>query len=301
MIAFFILSYVSNTKDKLANDINLLNEDTNTKTKRLVHKPEFYSIVIDLSKPCASENIREMCKTDTCSRPSILDNNQVAPSETYNLFIDKVGTRIDLRKVPPEYTGYKEGAREVWKSVYNIAKDLRRLVSGIHFSVTVHMAANYEKDDNGKYLSNVSLYRAKYKEEYETNLFLTYIVVRSAVIRLKFSETESLVDTLKEQGDVQNVKWKKLFKNYEQFFDSADQYLDCIECGTCKLWGKIQFKGLKAAIDVLKEKEISKEDMVYLINFFNKLSNTIENAKMFNFIVRQEKKERQQKMMQHVS
>lgn len=267
-------------------DINLLNKPINPIINELLKGSLLSSIVIDLSKPCATQEIRDKCKTDTCKRPSVLDNNQVAPNESYKLFIDEPGIRVDLRKVKPDYTGYKEGASEVWKSVYKIAKDLKRLVSGIQFSVTVHMAVNYAKDKHGKYMSNFSLYKMKYKEEYEMNAYITYMIVRSAVIRIKFEEAQDLIETLKHQGDLANIKWRKMWPKYEIFFDSADQYLDCIECGTCKLWGKVQFRGLKAAIDVLKSKEILEEDKVYLLNFFGKLSNTVEDAKMFDLIMK---------------
>ncbi|KAM0686764.1 endoplasmic oxidoreductin-1 [Conglomerata obtusa] len=265
---------------------DILNSSINDDIVNLLKHPLFSSIVIDLSRPCASESIREACKTYNCVRPSILDDNQTAPKENYELFIDEPGTRIDLKRVVPDYTGYKAGAHEIWDNVYKISGGLWRLISGIHFSVTVHKAANFVKKD-GKYLSNLGIYKDNYREMYRFNLYMLYIVVRSAVLRVKMVEAQSIVNKLKLQGDI-IVNWKDLWSDYEIFFDSADQYLDCIECGTCKMWGKIQFYGLKTAIDILKEKEVSNEQIIFLLNFFGKLSNTLESIKDFDKSIAEE-------------
>ncbi|KAM0675137.1 endoplasmic oxidoreductin-1 [Gurleya vavrai] len=279
MIFYFLL--ISLKSQSISSSIYLINKGIYTELTRILEDSFFSSIVLDLEQPCKIESIKIFCKDKTCVRPSLLDNNQMAPVHTYQAFINQKGSRIDLRKVLPDYTGYKNGAREIWQNIYRISGDLKDLVSGIHFSVTVHKSKNFLKKD-GKYLSNYGLYLLRYKREYKDNLFWLYIVVRSAVMKIKMERLKMIRNILKTQGDIKNVRWDLMWKNYEYFFKNSDLYLDCIECGTCKLWGKIQFYGLKTAIDILKGVKISKEDIIILMNFFGKLSDVLNAVESFD-------------------
>ncbi len=64
--------------------------------------------------------------------------------------------------------------------------------------------------------------------------------------------------------------------------------MDCVVCEKCRLWGKLQISGLGTALKILfsyrdstKDYELSRTEVVALINGFGRLSNSLEQGNMF--------------------
>ena len=73
--------------------------------------------------------------------------------------------------------------------------------------------------------------------------------------------------------------------------EAADRTTDCIECGSCKLWGKIQLYGAAAAIKILANEKVEAKDIVFLIHLLWKLSETVDYVKEFENSEREKKKD----------
>ena len=119
-------------------------------------------------------------------------------------------TNVDLLRNPEAYTGYvAPHAHRIWGAVYeqpafshSDAKPcaekrvLYRLVSGIHASITAHIAARYLVDEAARtYGPNVAIFRERLAAHPERvqNLYFAYLFVLRAVGRA--------ADFLKARGE----------------------------------------------------------------------------------------------------
>ncbi|GMG56502.1 unnamed protein product [Ambrosiozyma monospora] len=62
--------------------------------------------------------------------------------------------------------------------------------------------------------------------------------------------------------------------------------MDCVHCDRCRLWGKVQTTGYGTALKVLFEEDltqldVSKIELVALINTFDRVSRTVESINRF--------------------
>ncbi|KAJ7557224.1 hypothetical protein O6H91_05G117300 [Diphasiastrum complanatum] len=113
-------------------------------------------------------------------------------------------TYVNLLLNPEKYTGYTgPSARKIWKAIYeeNCLKDgqndscterrvLYKLISGLHTSISAHVAADYLLDEPSNYWGpNISLFYErvlKFPERVQ-NLFFTYLFVLRAVTKMEFN------------------------------------------------------------------------------------------------------------------
>lgn len=263
--------------------------------KRIINSHAFSIVTIDIKQGCHSEEILSQCKNSNCRGNSILDSMKHPEPVNFNNFNKKCngcvnetpinGLTINLRNLHQDNTGYKRGSGSIWKFIHKNAKDMKYLVSGLHFSVTVHIA-HYNKRIGGKYESDFSDYLRKYNPEYKSNLFCLYVVLLRAVKHLDYT-IFNCIDTKNSDINIsylQNfiIAFKKIklldvtTPYNHNYFSVVDLYLDCIECGTCRLWGKIQFYGLEAALRVLSGKKISSRDAFFIFHLLKKVSDSIE-------------------------
>lgn len=80
----------------------------------------------------------------------------------------------------------------VWKELYNLSKDneaVKRLVSGLHFSVTTHLSAFHTKIFN-KFFSHPSLFKKRFKRDYKENFLYLYNIVKLGVANLSTNSGE---------------------------------------------------------------------------------------------------------------
>lgn len=74
---------------------------------------------------------------------------------------------------------------------------------------------------------------------------------------------------------------KKLKSEFRDHFRNVTRIMDCVGCDKCKLWGKLQTRGLGTALKILfsnnKENKLrlQREEIVALFNAFGRLSTSI--------------------------
>lgn len=281
----------------------------------------FSSIYIDLSKPCNDTGIEKQCTAPGCKRESELDalvikckpdsdgkcdyeyrdrelydEEPYGPTSCVRVEIPKYFTKVDLRGVIQEYTGYMAGAKEIWKELEDIFSPYEWLVSGMHFSVRTHSAKNYSKTNND-YMSNSQYYKDAYNDEYRNNFLSLYDLTAAAMKKvkcesfrcLKVKNDEKIENKIKKLMDTINkykpANGKTQFKGYtDERYTKADRITDCIECGSCKLWGKIQIYGLDTAIKIMNNKPVEAKDLRNLVLLMWKLSETVYYMKGFDGI-----------------
>uniref|UniRef100_A0A0D6R8W1 Uncharacterized protein n=1 Tax=Araucaria cunninghamii TaxID=56994 RepID=A0A0D6R8W1_ARACU len=206
-------------------------------------------------------------------------------------------TYVNLLLNPERYTGYTgPSAQRIWDTIYkkHCLKDLSgdaspdrrilyKLVSGLHSSVSVHIAREYLLDE-GKNLwgPNPSLLyeRVLNHPDRVRNLYFTFLFVLRAVTKagdylsqaeystensLEDQNTQSLVNQLVNNNRLQSAcpvpfdeakLWKgenaKELKSQIQLqFRNISALMDCVGCEKCRLWGKLQILGLGTALKIL--------------------------------------------------
>lgn len=206
-------------------------------------------------------------------------------------------TYVNLLLNPERFTGYVgPSARRIWEAIYQEncfedaerdscaeARVLYKLISGLHTSITTHIAADYLLDEGtGTWGPNPALLFErvlKYPERVQ-NLYFTFLFVLRAVTKaadyLSQAEysTGNLVEdqqTLKLMKELVNNErlraacpvpfdeaqmWQRddgvqLKQQIQQHFRNVSSLMDCVGCEKCRLWGKLQTLGLGTALKIL--------------------------------------------------
>ncbi|XP_031473262.1 endoplasmic reticulum oxidoreductin-2-like [Nymphaea colorata] len=221
-----------------------------------------------------------------------IDNPWTYDDETDNAEM----TYVNLQLNPERYTGYSgPSARRIWDAVYNDnikdlpsdsfqeRKVLYKLVSGLHSSISVHIAAEYLLDEaTNLWGQNLELLydRVLRYPERVRNLYFTFLFVLRAVTKaadyLEQAEydTGNAADDLKTQSLVKQLVFNpklqaacplpfdegKLWKGQngpnlkheiQKQFRNISSIMDCVGCEKCRLWGKLQILGLGTALKIL--------------------------------------------------
>ncbi|CAH9099135.1 unnamed protein product [Cuscuta epithymum] len=205
-------------------------------------------------------------------------------------------TYVNLLLNPERYTGYTgPSARRIWDAVYSDnckyapgeiceeKKVLYKLISGLHTSISTHIAADYLLDETKNLWGrNLDLMydRVLQFPDRVRNLYFTFLFVLRAVTKatdyLEQAEydTGNPVEDLKTQSLmrqlVYNEKlrkacpvpfdeaklWKgqsgpELKQQIQKQFRNISALIDCVGCEKCRLWGKLQVLGLGTALKIL--------------------------------------------------
>jgi Endoplasmic Reticulum Oxidoreductin 1 (ERO1) len=202
---------------------------------------------------------------------------------------------VDLRELKERYTGYTEGSA-VWKKAYSLADgdgSLCMFLSGIHCSVSVHLSAFYNENlESGLFFMNGRLMEEKVRPDYFENMKRTFDFLLSAIplvasqinpTTLKISERDCCqLEALLEMLPRGRVNYR-IYGITEQTLIRANAIaglMNCVECPRCKIWGKIQLGGLKAALKAVYAETRSMSlhlepgEIVYFFNLLNKLSTS---------------------------
>ncbi|NP_001170065.1 Endoplasmic reticulum oxidoreductin-1 [Zea mays] len=221
------------------------------------------------------------------------DNPWTSDDETDNNEM----TYVNLQLNPERYTGYTgDSARRIWDAIYkencpkypseelcHEKKVLYKLISGLHSSISVHIAYDYLLDEStnswGQNLSLLYDRVLKYPERVQ-NLYFTYLFVLRAVTKaadyLEQAEyntgnpeddlkTESLVKQLLYNSQLRSAcplpfdeakLWQgengpELKQEIQKQFRNISAIMDCVGCEKCRLWGKLQVLGLGTALKIL--------------------------------------------------
>nr|XP_051178510.1 endoplasmic reticulum oxidoreductin-2-like isoform X3 [Lolium perenne] len=162
-------------------------------------------------------------------------------------------------------------------------KALYKLISGLHSSISVHIASGYLLDESAnEWGHNLTLLHdrvLKYPERVQ-NLYFTYLFVLRAVTKaadyLEQAEynTGNPVEDLKTQSLVKQLLYNEklrsacplpfdeaklwqgengpeLKQEIQKQFRNISAIMDCVGCEKCRLWGKLQVLGLGTALKIL--------------------------------------------------
>ncbi|CAM8987985.1 unnamed protein product [Rhodiola kirilowii] len=222
-----------------------------------------------------------------------VDNPWTNDDETDNAEM----TYVNLQLNPERYTGYTgPSARRIWDAIYTEncpkypseefcqeKKILYKLISGLHSSISVHIAADYLLDEaTNLWGQNITLMydRVLKHPDRVSNLYFTFLFVLRAVTKaadyLEQAEydTGNPVEDLKTQSLMRQLLFNsklqaacpipfdeaKLWKGHsgpelkvevQKQFRNISALMDCVGCEKCRLWGKLQVLGLGTALKIL--------------------------------------------------
>ncbi|XP_030854620.1 ERO1-like protein alpha [Strongylocentrotus purpuratus] len=220
-----------------------------------------------------------------------------------------------------------------------------RLISGLHSSINIHLCAKYllseglfEQERWGR---NIEEFQSRFDPETTDgegpirlkNLYFTYLVALRAIakaapvlekeffytgepvedqevqrivkeiLKIANSFPEHFDESAMFQGDQQQAL--QLREEFRTHFRNISRIMDCVGCDKCKLWGKLQIKGLGTALKILfTEQGVGKKskltldrgEIVALFNVFGKLSGSIVEIEEFQELLSQDKPSAPKKM-----
>ncbi|KAK4488160.1 hypothetical protein RD792_003902 [Penstemon davidsonii] len=221
-----------------------------------------------------------------------VDNPWTNDDETDNAEM----TYVNLQLNPERYTGYTgPSARRIWDAIYlencpnypagecQEKRILYKLISGLHSSISIHIAADYLLDETtNKWGPNLSLmhdrvlrYPDRVKNLYFTFLFVLRSVTKAAdYLEQADYDTGNSLDDLNTQLLMKKLLydpklqaacpkpfdeaklWKgqsgpELMQQTQRQFRNISALMDCVGCEKCRLWGKLQVLGLGTALKIL--------------------------------------------------
>lgn len=193
----------------------------------------------------------------------------------------------------------------------DVDNTLYKLVSGVHTSISIHLCRRWCDAKNLAWRSNKECYMDRvgnFEDRIDNFLFLNKLVILAlkrsvdafqshprldvAILRRRArhdsaKKIEELVSVLKRWTPNKEVTFPMgsfsgmTLSSTPEFEKTVSKIFDCIECIRCRLWGKLQLKGLKTAIDIAAKSEhqeliVSENALVSLINLANNLFRSME-------------------------
>ncbi|RZC42237.1 ERO1 domain containing protein [Asbolus verrucosus] len=124
------------------------------------------------------------------------------------------------------------------------------------------------------YLEHEEFYTGNEAEDYDTRMAVTDLLNVAKQFPNHFDETSMFT------GSDQAARLKLQFKEH---FLNVTRIMDCVGCDKCKLWGKIQTRGLGTALKILFSENFNQKklfrlqrgEIVALFNAFGRLSTSI--------------------------
>ncbi|XP_062015926.1 endoplasmic reticulum oxidoreductin-1-like isoform X2 [Rosa rugosa] len=208
-------------------------------------------------------------------------------------------TYVNLLLNPERYTGYTgPSARRIWDAVYSencpkyssqdICQEQRvlyKLISGLHSSISIHIAADYllDKITNlaADYLEQAEYDTGNHEEDLRTESLMRQLLYNpklQAACPLPFDEAK----LWKGQSGPQ------LKQQIQKKFRNISALMDCVGCEKCRLWGKLQVLGLGTALKILfsvdgknhqdQPLQLQRNEVIALVNLLNRLSESVKYA-----------------------
>ncbi|XP_065919242.1 ERO1-like protein beta isoform X3 [Dysidea avara] len=198
-----------------------------------------------------------------------------------------------------------------------------RLISGMHTSITIHLTAHYLQSEpsatNPTFGPNFEEFNKRFDPQrtasqgplWLKNLYFTYLLVLRAITKgepLWESESfftgnnldekiiketirqivraakscPSLFDETQMFNDDSSIKLKSQFK---QHFRNISRIMDCVGCEKCRLWGKVQVRGIGTALKILfndvQRLKLHRTEIVSLFNALGRFSSSINQLNRF--------------------
>ncbi|XP_010275885.1 PREDICTED: endoplasmic reticulum oxidoreductin-1-like [Nelumbo nucifera] len=257
-----------------------------------------------------------------------IDNPWTNDDETDNAEL----TYVNLQLNPERYTGYSgPSARRIWDAVYteNCPKYpsgefcpekrvLYKLISGLHSSISIHIAAEYLLDEaTNQWGQNLEMMydRVLRYPERVRNLYFTFLFVLRAVTKAADYLEQAEYDTGNPEEDLktrsllkqllynpklqaacplpfdeaklwQDQSGSELKQQIQKQFRNISALMDCIGCEKCRLWGKLQVLGVGTALKILfsvddklnQPLQLQRNEVIALVNLLNRLSESVKFA-----------------------
>ncbi|KAL6543341.1 Endoplasmic reticulum oxidoreductin-1 [Orobanche hederae] len=222
-----------------------------------------------------------------------VDNPWTHEDETDNSEL----TYVNLQLNPERYTGYTgPSARRIWDAIYSencpkyssgeICQEKRvlyKLISGLHSSISIHIAAEYLLDEaktlwgrNAELMyDRVLRYPDRVRNLYFTFMFVLRAVTKAAsYLEQAEYDTGNVEEDLKAQSLMRQLLYNpklqsacplpfdeaklwqgkggpELKQEIQKQFRNISALMDCVGCEKCRLWGKLQVLGLGTALKIL--------------------------------------------------
>jgi hypothetical protein len=161
-----------------------------------------------------------------------------------------------------------------------------RAVSGMHASITVHLAENFYDVENNAKKRNLTLFKQRFEhkegQQYIHNLYFVWLLQLRAIHKAApYIIRADLIQALFRTGDVhsdihtqhQVLKLSSVVNEFPMHFDESNLFqgtnademmeefrtrmlniqeiIDCADCEKCRLWGKLQTHALATAVRIL--------------------------------------------------
>ncbi|KAJ9560690.1 hypothetical protein OSB04_005850 [Centaurea solstitialis] len=238
-------------------------------------------------------------------------------------------TYVNLQLNPERHTGYAgPSSRRIWDAIYTEncpryafgemcpeKKVLYKLISGMHSSISIHIAADYLLDETtNQWGTNLELMHDRVLKHPDRvqNLYFTFLFVLRAVTKAaayldqaeydsgnhaEDLKTQSLIRQLVHNPKLQAAcalpfdeaeMWQGqggpiLRQQTQNQFRNISALVDCVGCEKCRLWGKLQLQGLGTALKILfsvndqrnPHLQLQRNEVIALINLLNRLSESL--------------------------
>ncbi|EGD80870.1 oxidoreductase ERO1 [Salpingoeca rosetta] len=194
-----------------------------------------------------------------------------------------------------------------------------RLLSGVHASISVHLSYKWLDQQTGEFRPNITEFRRRFSDSttggqgtrWLKNLYFTYLTVLKAIVKAEnlwrsypFPSGDAADDATTKAAVLELVDQAKLYCDMavdeEVLFQTPDrkdvleemrehlrqitEIMNCVGCHKCRLWGKLQTRGLATAVRLLLGNKISSDqvafelgrnDIVALFNLWERLASSI--------------------------
>jgi ERO1-like protein alpha len=171
-ILAFAVATISNEQT-----LEIQNNEIFESLKNLSQSNYFSKIKMSFNDKCPNKMTK--CSQITCAVPQIK-------------FQGKDGY-IDLLSVKESFSNKSSKSGPiVWNEMYKLSKDndsVRKLLSGLHFSVSTHLSAFHTKLFN-RFFSHPLLFKKRFKREYKENFLFLYNIVKLGVANLSSNQGE---------------------------------------------------------------------------------------------------------------
>ena len=193
-----------------------------------------------------------------------------------------------------------------------------RLISGLHASITAHLVGEYYFEETGEWGPNYEMWKARFGShpEHLENLYFAYMLSLRALDKAaplleayhyRTDDAEEEADTLDtvigltsglastlertcpvtfdESAMFQGPDAVALRSEFQAAFYNISRIMDCVECSKCRLWGKIQIRGLAVALRILfgDSREVTALTRNQVLTFFwtlHRLSESLSTVQL---------------------
>eukprot|EP00055_Hartaetosiga_balthica_P008775 m.33696 g.33696 ORF g.33696 m.33696 type:complete len:504 (-) comp6467_c0_seq1:89-1600(-) len=200
-----------------------------------------------------------------------------------------------------------------------------RLLSGLHASISVHLAYKWLDVESGEFRPNVTEFRRRFADAatngqgsgWLKNLYFTYLTVLKAIAKSEklWESYHFSTGNAEEEVEIKRMvlelvkgakKYKDLAIDEDLLFQSKDRLellhettehiktitniMNCVGCLKCRLWGKLQTRGLATTMRLLLGNkiqtdqvafELGRNDIVALFNLWERLASSITYVQRF--------------------